>query len=72
MTAQNSEARKRHEPIPGEAVLDAIDLLHELEWIHYEDGTVRCPDCRNHELAGHHSDCGLAHTLHILDSEVVA
>ena len=67
MTAQNSEARKAHEsapvatlPIP---VADALDLLHELEWIIYEDGTVHCPDCRAHEVNGHHEDCGLAHVL---------
>ena len=79
MGAQNSEARKAHDlldrsklrdfgrPTYPTSVLDALDLLHELEWIIYEDGTVHCPDCRAHEVNGHHEDCGLDHVLRAIE-----
>ena len=57
-------------PVLPTPVLDAIDLLHELEWILLDDH-VRCPDCRAYEEAGHHEDCGLSETLRILDTEVL-
>ena len=75
MSAQNSEARKRHESpsvVLPNSVLDALDILHELEWVHYSDGSIRCPDCRSHEANGHAIDCGLRHTLTIIDTEVLA